>query len=98
MCIALLSGHATDQLHEENTVIEKDPDLALLHGKPRDGLPGLQKIALDPKDIHLDSLPGLVMEAGENVERRRKNGQVALFADLISGYISGLETQFANVL
>ena len=38
------------------------------------------------------------MEAGENVERRRKNGQVTLFADLISGYISGLETQFANVL
>ena len=38
------------------------------------------------------------MEAGENVERRRKNGQVALFADLISGYIGGLETQFANVL
>ena len=38
------------------------------------------------------------METGENVERRRKNGQIALFADLISGYISGLETQFANVL
>jgi hypothetical protein len=32
-----ISAHAANRLHEENAVVEKDPDLAVLHGKPRDG-------------------------------------------------------------
>jgi hypothetical protein len=31
-----ISAHAADRLHEENAVVEKDPDPAVLHAKPRD--------------------------------------------------------------
>ena len=50
------------------------------------------------QDIRAQAVRVKRMEAGKDVERRRKNGQIALFADLISSYIGGLETQFATVL